>query len=150
MERPLALGLAIGTAALAVVLVAVDLQYNVIATLEVQEDGQWTAIASRDVDGGGYADERFVGCAGPEMRVRIDNGLPWSRSIEVRAFVYNGAGEQVILDQVVRVAGGASETVAFTVPPEAVDDRFEGRLNNIALNVEVGDAYLGTCVEVPQ
>ncbi len=153
MHRGVALTLSIGAAALAVVVVAVDLQFNVEVSFETKQDGEWRVIAT--TVGDVYASPRFegyFGCAAPEMRIVIANGLPWATSQEVvvRVIDHSSGRDEVLVQRTVEVAPSATEIIPFTAPAWATEPSGDGKdLGSASVDVRVGDSYFGTCLEAP-
>ncbi len=153
MDRRVALGLALTSAALAVAVVAVDLQFNVTVSLQAQQDGEWVVVASQDADG--YAVPRYgsswIGCAGPELRLVIDNGQLWATELGVSVVAndYSTGRSERLVDETVSVDRGETAIVAFTAPDwllnVTADPSKPGGPGSI--DVQIGNTYLNTCVE---
>ncbi len=152
MDRRVALALALTCAGLAVAIVAADLQFNVTVSLETMRDGEWVVVASDDTDG--FASPRypgsFVGCAGPDVRVVVDNGLPWQTAFELRIIIvaYDSGRTETIVAEALEIERGASATVGFTVPGWAGNGTADPAkpAGPAYVEVMVDETYLSTCV----
>lgn len=153
MDRRVALAVALTAAGLAVAIVAADLQFNVTVSLETFKDGEWTVVASHDEAGfvSPRYDPRFVGCAGPDMRLIIDNGLLWSTTLDtsVTVFDYGSGRTEVMLERSLDVQRGERTIIPFTVPAWAQNGTTapDGSPTGPAyLEARVGETYLNMCV----
>jgi hypothetical protein len=73
--------------AAAVLLVGLDLAFNVDAALEVQSGGSWETLMSTK-DSGSYP-VRGPAC-GKDFRLTIHNGMPWSSKVDITFQLSNG------------------------------------------------------------
>lgn len=151
MDRRVALASSLVAAALAVAIVAVDLQYNVTVSLQTQEDDGWTTVARQD-EGSFGPRHPYFGCAGPEMRILIDNDLPWAQSFDVQVDVhrFDTGQDERLLDETVTVGGGDQEHIPFTVPEWAWSGNASDGIKPLGdIEVRVDDIFLSSCVEAP-
>jgi hypothetical protein len=86
MKPRSALFAAIACGAAAVLLVGVDLAFNVDVTFEALSDGSWLPVASTKMTGPNFA--RVPAC-GQDYRLTIHNGMPWSSTQSI-TFLPNG------------------------------------------------------------
>lgn len=135
---------------LAVAVVGLDLAFNLDVHLQEQREGQWSTVASNS-DGQYAYEEGFPGgCAGPHLRLVVDNGLPWSKTVRVVVTASNqtSPANDVLLDETWRVEGRDSRQAEFTVPAAALESK-DGSPVISSVTVRVDGIYLHTCVEAP-
>lgn len=146
VQPRLALGLALGSAALAISAVTVDLAYELEAFLDTQDEGGWRTVATSDPE----APSRIFdpGCGSQTFRLRVHNDRLVASTVEVH-ISYSGpsAGQTTILHDTWRLGRGETRTYEFSVPDSAFEQAPDGYKPYVGVNAQVGDLYLGACVE---
>jgi len=115
----MALGASIACAALAVALVGVDLAYNIEAKLEYRaKDGSWVTMDQSGSEDDWYARPVAAGsCGGPEWRLVVHNGQPWSQTLDVQVTYdrYDNSAPSPFRESW-NLPSGASRSHEFTIP----------------------------------
>jgi len=116
MKPRSALLAAIACGALALLLVALDLAFNVEARLEAQQaDGSWATVATT-----AYHDPRdstivqASGRCAQQFRLIVHNGMPWASRVRLQI---NGFGAGIVLPpQTWTLAAGGEQSFSFAQP----------------------------------
>lgn len=153
MKPALALGASIACAAVAVALVGLDLAYNIEATLEYRaKDGSWVTMARSGSQEDRYAYPSFAGnCGGPNWRLTVHNGQPWSQTLDVEVSYNRPDGVQTApYLESWSLPSSQSRTHEFTIPAAAFTANSQtdpkSPPQSVSVNVRVGsDIYLGGC-----
>jgi hypothetical protein len=145
VKPAVALGASLACAVLAVSLVGFDLAFNVEARLEARDAaGAWQTVSGNPRP---FLD-RPSGCSGPELRLVVHNGLPWSTSITfaVDGYAADGRSLQIVPTTTWNLGGGEERALEFTVPASAFNATREKppAQVNVVFDREI---YLGTCVQ---
>lgn len=148
MKPAVSLGIALTCVALAIAVVAVDMQFSIRAELQAKSGEDYRKVAS-SYDGRGETYPGMVGCAGPEMRILVHNDQPWGSTVRVRVEASGPGPSRILLDESWNLAKGESRTSDFTVPAEVFTSQgpspeFKSTAFVIA---QVGDQWLSVCVE---
>jgi hypothetical protein len=156
MDRRLALGLALASAALAVTIVALDLSWNVTAALQEEQDGAWVDLSRATNEQYFYPEPYFPGqgCATGPLRVVVENSHPWGRSVDVHITFYNGTSDrtETLLQDTWTVAGSSQFIHSLDLPASAYVPRSDPDgtpiRNSGSVTVQIGDRiHLSTCLE---
>lgn len=157
MDKRTAVVLAVASAGLAVLLVSLDLAWNVTARVDDRDNGGWRTITESGGEGFDiYRGPMMDGCIDGEARLVVDNGLPWRRSFDVTIAYWNATGFQTItyLEETWDMPRFSEREHVFTLPPDAFYvppadgvDRPPGKLRAGDLSVTVGDLFLSACLE---
>lgn len=148
MEGRVPLAIAIVTGALAIAIVAIDLQFSLEAELQGERDGQWVTLS----EDGRYAEPTPFGyeCASPQLRVQVSNNRLLPADVPVRISYWDPeGGNRLLLDETWNMGRGEVRTHAFTVPADAFTSEVSGTPQKVSVTVEVrvDDIYLGHCVQ---
>jgi hypothetical protein len=108
MKTRSALLAAMACGAAAIVLVGLDLAFNVDATLEAKDaDGNWATISTSSP--GNYA--RPIGC-GNDFRLSVHNGMPWATKMTVAVQPFSAASARP-MEEAWPLAAGETRTWEF-------------------------------------
>ncbi len=149
MKPSASLGIALACVALAIAVVAVDMQFAVRAELQAKSGDAYTTVASSQ-DGRSESYPKMAGCPGPELRLQVHNDQPWGSTVRVRVEASGPGPTRVLLDESWDLARGESRSMDVRVPDE-VFTRQDGSptpVNESAwVTAQVDDMWLSTCVE---
>lgn len=144
MRTRTALIIAASAAVLAMALVAADLRFQVDVDLQENVDGEWVTVT-------GGLEERipgFPGCAGPELRLVVDNDrlIALDTPVTIKYWKWDGNKTDVVtvLEETWHIPARSVQDHPFVIPESAFDGSSE---NHVNVDVRVGDRSLGTCVE---
>lgn len=133
---------------LAVLIVGVDLALNLEVRLETQREGQWQVVSGDGADRFGPPAGPLDGCASEQLRLTVDNGLPWATDVHVAivASWFNGTvqEQQTVYDDTWHLDRGEVRRHEFSVP---AGSRTDGTKPTADVQVQVGATYLFACVE---
>ena len=148
MKPAISLGIALTCVALAIAVVAVDMQFAVRAELQAKSGDAYQPVASSH-DGRSEPYPWRLGCAGPQMRLLVHNDQPWGSMVRVRVEASGAGTSQVLLDESWSLAKGESRSADFTVPAEVFTSQSSSpEVKSTAfVSAQVGDQWLNTCVE---
>ncbi len=135
------------SAALAIGIVGVDLQYGLEAYFEHKEDGTWVGPGSDGVEER-YAVREF-GCHSEDVRLVVDNNRLASITVDVLVTYWVNGTQVVVIDDTWSLERGEKRHQEFTIP----DAVFEAQGNHdgtipatVHINAQVGELYASTCV----
>ena len=155
MQARSALIAAIVCGGLAVAAVSLDLAYTLTLALETRDQsGDWITMAVFPYEESTFRAQPAFGCAGPMMRVVVDNNRPFGASENVRAWYFDsGAGRSVeVLDETWTLDAGERRTHEFTIPPgafptsNATDEPYRPDGGEVQAAASIGRDEIGTCV----
>lgn len=135
MEHRTALTVALACGGLAIALVAVDLAFNLTASVQADEDGEWVTITSTKQD----QLERFPGedgCVEDRFRVVVDNNRPVGATVDVLV-EQTGNQTTVLYQETWELGAFSSQQEVLELEPG--DDRH-------GLSVRVDDMFLHSCI----
>lgn len=154
MQGRTALIAAIACGAVAVAIVALDLNFGLEAELQALDDGEWVSTS----DGSLYREPGF-GCVGRDLRLHVDNNRFVAAEVDVHVSYYDLQGNTVtVLDDTWELAAGESRDHAFRIPDSAFVPRetdndtgpkpFGGY--TVSVNAYAGDIPMYACVQEVQ
>lgn len=148
VKPAVSLGVAVACVALAIAIVAVDMQFAVRVDLQSKSGETYRTVASGQ-DMGSTAYPRLVGCAGPAMRLVVHNDQPWGSTVRVRVEASGPGPARVLVDESWTLAKGESRSAEFTVPAEVFTAQGPAAESKATAYVtaQVGDEWLSACVE---
>lgn len=149
-----ALLMALLAGGIAIAIVSVDLAFTLTARLEAKNaNGDWVLVAQTpEPDSGRYDGRPFPepgGCAGPDLRLVVDNDKPFPDRVSVRISYQDPANQRTRTFYTGEWALQAFETRSheFTVPSDAFPPPDTNNPRPSAyVNLYVGDLFLSTCV----
>ena len=145
MQGKLPLIVASVAGSLAIAIVAVDLQFGLEAQLQQPDGDGWESVASS-------TDEyyRGSGCAGPELRLHVENHRFVATQVPVLVTYWSlSQGRVTVLDETWDMARGEVRDHDFTIPADAFEaaDGEKPPAGSISVDVQVRGQYFGVCVQ---
>lgn len=154
MEPRRSLALAIGFGVLAILVVTVDIQYTLVLTLESWDGQAWKAVGVapptelRDTDRG------LTGCAGPTLRVTLNNHRPLlaaDRHVAMRYWNATGSN-RLLFEEQWTLAPFETHSREATIPAAAFesDPKLDPRVptsKQVQATVVAGDLSIYACVQ---
>lgn len=154
MQPRTALGVALFFAALAVAVVAADLSYTLTARLESRDsEGRWGVQRTAPEPEARYEAPKLLrDCAGPTLRLVVDNDRPFPATVPVELAWENSTTDQEILEDEWSLAAFEERAHEFTLPGDAF--RKPPSLRDVPsipplvwVRALVADLHLTVCVE---